>query len=122
VIIFFIDLGCILASGFFLLQFSQSCLESSERNKFKKEKDWFWSIVALATIFMFYWFFEIIAVLNNKMNLIFEISIILDLANLFSALNLFVVFVLKDDVKTLLFKKYYQNLRRNESSYYSPYV
>lgn len=102
------DAICILISAFLLLSLSKN-LESSEKNKFKQEKDWFWSIIALSVILLFNWTMETIYSPSEN-------SILFNFANVFTAFNFFVVFILKDNVQTLIFKKY-RNLRRNESDF-----
>lgn len=114
-IIILCDIVFVLSSAFLLLKDSKN-LEGSEENKFKQERYWFFSIFWLIVILFFNWLIEFISFTKDKMHLLLEISILLDFTKLFTAFNLLIVFILKDDVKTLIFKKY-RNLRRSESNF-----
>lgn len=80
-------------------------LGSSERSKLDYDKEWFWSFFSLLEIMAITWFVEI-AEENSRSRYIEEYIIPIDLVKLHTSVNIFVIFVMKENVQLLISKKY----------------
>lgn len=98
------DALCLLISGIMLIIISRK-LARLERNKFVEEKRWFWSLLSLFGIFIMQWVTELLYLSPFSFSS-FSSSVILETIKLFGVINIFVMFIVREEVKNLLFKKY----------------
>lgn len=96
---------CLMISGIMIIIKSRN-LARSEQNKFNEEKRWFWSILSLFGILITTMIAEQFHG-SPEMLKSLTLSIVLDLIKLFGAVNIFLIFIAREKVKNLLFKRYY---------------
>lgn len=94
-----------LSSCYFMIKHSKT-LQSSDKRRFKNEKYWFWSFLALFPIMAFAWWSEFLVVVNfsGDPN---SPTILVDFIKTYTAINIFVIFLNREDIKLLVFKNYH---------------
>lgn len=102
--IFICFIICVLGSSFYLIKISKK-LQPTDKFKFESEKEKFWSLLALFPIMMITWLVEFF-MRDDHLTLYDRPSMISDLIYLFTALNIFVFFVLRKNVKMFISNKY----------------
>lgn len=78
----------------------------SAQNKLDNEKRWFLTNLMMFLIFIMTWVAELFYWSSHDVSKTLISSLMLDLVKLFGAINIFIIIVVRDDVKNLLFKKY----------------
>lgn len=98
------DIYFLIASSCYLWRIGKSH-DLSERNRFQYEKNWFWMAVGVLGIMIITWPIEILS-WNKEYYSSLHLSLISDGTKLFSAVNLFVIFIMRKNVKQLILNKY----------------
>lgn len=107
------DIYFMIASAYHLFQLAKT-LEISQQNRFNYEKKWYWMYMAFLTSMIFTWMIEILC-WNDQISSSLPLSIIVDVTKLFTAVNIFIIFVMRKSVQEMLFNKY-RALRGNFSN------
>lgn len=95
------NVTCLLISGILIFKISRR-LSNSEINKFEEEKQWYWSFLILLLIMLIIWSTEIVLWKENDISC----SMISDLIKILSSFNIFVIFLFKESVKTILYDRF----------------
>lgn len=95
-----IDVICLVVSGILMLILSRK-LTSREKNKFIEEKTWFWRILILLVVMTISWTTELL-IWKSKHYFLFNVSVLIDFIKVFGAINIFVLFIKKENVKNIL--------------------
>lgn len=107
----FIDFLMIISACFLLLKRSRSLASEEEEEKFRTEKKWFWMHAANLALMIITIPFEVIS-WQEKIYLSKNISIVVDLIKMFTAINLSIIFVLRASVRSKIFNDY-KELKQN---------
>lgn len=100
-----VDIILLITSGIKLLKISKTMARSAQ-NKLDNEKRWFLTNLMMFLIFIMTWVAELFYWSSHDVSKTLISSLMLDLVKLFGAINIFIIIVVRDDVKNLLFKKY----------------
>lgn len=95
---------CLLISGIMLINKSKK-LTAKEHNKFKEEVDWFWSLLCLIAISIMSWVtYHVFSSPDVFPSL--TLRVLFKLLHHSDAIIIFVMFILRKNVKKLLFNKH----------------
>lgn len=95
------NITCLSISGILIFKISRR-LSNLEINKFEEEKQWYWSFLILLLIMLIIWSTEIVLWKENDISC----SMISDLIKILSSFNIFVIFLFKESVKTILYDRF----------------
>lgn len=98
------NLYFMIISAYRLLQLAKN-VETSQLRQFNHEKKWFWMYAAFLATMIFTWIIEIYC-WREEISSSLSLSLIADLIKLFSAGNIFIIFVIRKSIQELLFNKY----------------
>ena len=98
------DIYFMIASAYLLFQLAKK-LEDSQQTRYNHEKKWYWMNLAFLACMIFTWIIEI-SCWNEKYSSKLSLSIIADLTKMFTAVNIFIIFVLRKSVKELFYNNY----------------
>jgi hypothetical protein len=93
------------SSIYFAVKHSRA-LQNLDKSKFEAEKFWLWSFFALLPIMTINWFTEFALFASSSFFYYDKPSALSDVIKLLTALNIFVIFVMRENVKLLIFKNY----------------
>jgi hypothetical protein len=99
-----VDIFWLVSSCYYAVVHAKS-LKNSDRNKFESEKFWFLSFLALLPILMINWVMEFLLLSGGSLNKNIP-SVLADLVKLLTAVNIFVIFIDRKNVKMIIFEKY----------------